>query len=79
MHFFYCVRNTNIVTEYLSDRIILKGWLIMNENTPNDSILLPEGIVEDDASVLWLNRAYSDIVTGELLKEEKEKKRGERQ
>ena len=50
----------------------------MNENTPNDSILLPEGIVEDDAGLLWLTRAYSDIVTGELLKEEKEKKKGER-
>ncbi|MBQ8391589.1 MAG: hypothetical protein IJX50_03470 [Clostridia bacterium] len=51
----------------------------MNENTPNDSILLPEGIVEDDPNVLWLTRAYSDIVTGELLREEKEKKGRQRQ
>ncbi len=49
----------------------------MNENTPNDSILLPEGVVEDDPNVLWLARAYTDIVTGELLREENEKKRGE--
>ncbi len=51
----------------------------MNENTPNDSILLPEGVVEDDPNIIWLARAYSDIVTGELLKEEKEKKEGKRQ
>ncbi len=51
----------------------------MNENTPNDSILLPEGVVEDDPNVLWLTRAYSDIVTGELLREENEKKRGSRE
>lgn len=49
----------------------------MNENTPNDSILLPEGVVEDDPNVLWLARVYTDIVTGELLREENEKKRGE--
>ena len=51
----------------------------MNENIPNDSILLPEGVVEDDPNVLWLTRAYSDIVTGELLREENEKKRGNRE
>lgn len=46
----------------------------MNNNAPNDSILLPEGIVEDDVKVLWLNDAFKDIVTGELLEENSEER-----
>lgn len=47
----------------------------MNKNAPNDSILLPEGVVEDDVKVLWLNRAFTDIVDGELLEEENKDKK----
>ena len=46
----------------------------MKNVSPNDSILLPEGIVEDDAKVIWLNEAFADITAGELLKEEEDKK-----
>ena len=44
----------------------------MKENIPNDSFLLPEGIVGDDFNLLLLNKAYSEIFTGELSEEEKE-------
>ena len=49
----------------------------MNENMPNDSILLPEGIVPDDVNVVWLNTAFAEITNGELLKNEKDEVREE--
>ncbi|MBQ8808692.1 MAG: hypothetical protein IJZ81_05245 [Clostridia bacterium] len=49
----------------------------MHDNIPaNDSIILPEGVVEDDPKVLWLNHAFADIVSGEPIKEEEKNERG---
>ena len=51
---------------------------MMNEKLPNDSILLPEGVVEDDLGAAALAAVYSDIVGGELLKEEKDDEKEKR-
>lgn len=49
----------------------------MYDNIPaNDSILLPEGVVEDDPKVIWLNQAFSDFTLGIPAREEEKKERG---
>lgn len=46
----------------------------MHKNMPNDdSVMLSEGIVEDDTKIILLNRAFDALITGELLKEEEQR------
>ena len=47
----------------------------MHENTPNDSILLPEGYVEDDPKAVFYNEALVEILEKGLSKNNKEQKR----
>lgn len=50
----------------------------MEKKTPNDSILLPEGIVEDDPKLLILNKAFSELAD-ETFFGDKKREEGERQ
>ncbi|MBQ8808624.1 MAG: hypothetical protein IJZ81_04890 [Clostridia bacterium] len=44
----------------------------MQKNTPNDSILLPEGYVEDDPKAVFYNEALVQILEEGFSKKDRE-------
>lgn len=48
----------------------------MHDNIPSDdSILLSDGIIGEDVKLLLLNKVFSEIVNGDMVKDEEEKEK----